>query len=118
MRRILIIEDDRDTREMLEVTLASQVREVRSAENRDDGYALIMSGWIPDLVLLDYCMEGMDAEEFMDKLIAFCPKLPRVVVMTAAGAADERAKRLGVPEVLRKPFNPNGLLLKIEWYSI
>src|SRR6185295_19269813 len=103
MRRVLVIEDDHDTREMLEIALSKQQCEVMSCESRDDGYALLMSGWNPELVLLDYCMQGMEAEEFMQKLIESGVKLPRIVVMTAAGAAEARAKKLGVPEVLRKP---------------
>jgi len=58
-------------------------------------------------------MPGMDVSEFMRELLKLGPP-PRVVLTTASEYADEKAKQVGIPEVLRKPFNPEDLLGQID----
>ena len=112
-KRILIIDDCGDIREMVSMLLQNDGCEVRQSECRDE--ALTILGWLPDIVLLDYYMPGMTAEKFLHELLELSPvKLPRIVLMTAASDADDQARRLGIPEVLRKPFNPSRVLLEIS----
>lgn len=118
MLRVLVVEDDPDFRALLSHSLPRQGCAVEAVESRDEAVALIHNGWNPSLILMDYCMPGMKPEVFIQKLIDSCPRLPRIVVMTAGDAAEERAKELGVPELLRKPFDPTELLLQIEWYAV
>jgi CheY-like chemotaxis protein len=116
--RVLVIEDDSDFRDALTYSLPRQGCSVQAVETRDAAIELMEKGWEPDLILLDYCMPGMKGEDFIQKLVNSCERLPRIVVMTAGCDAEKRAKHLGVPEVLRKPFDPTELLLQIEWYAV
>lgn len=113
-RRVLIIDDDKDIRELLQFALNQQGCDVRAAESREAALTLIGPAWVPEIILLDYCMAGMGPREFVAHLLRMDSKLPRMVVMTAADAADERARSIGIPEVLRKPFNPAELFNEIE----
>lgn len=114
MRRVLIIEDDPDITRILATALPQQGCVVRAVDSRDSGLREIENGLVPELILMDYCMEGMSAEDFLQKLIAHSVRLPRVVIMTAADQAEVRARYIGVPEVLRKPFDPTNLFLSID----
>jgi len=111
---VLLIEDDPDTRDILTIGLRAQRCDVMEAENRDAALALIKARGVPDVIIMDYMMHGMSAEEFIQELTAITSALPRVILMTAANQADDRAKALGIPEVLRKPFSPLDVFAQIE----
>ena len=65
--RILIVEDHADSRELLRQMVASFGATVRVA---NDGYAAlaIVSAWIPDLILADLRMPGMDGFTLLSRL--------------------------------------------------
>src|SRR4051794_8507636 len=119
-RRILIVEDDPDTREMLIAVLKKKGHDVCSAQSRDEAWSMISFGeWQPQIILLDYCMRGMEAAEFIQMVATRnASQLPRIVLMTATAEAEERARRLGIPEILRKPFVVSDVLNNIESYAI
>jgi DNA-binding response OmpR family regulator len=111
---VLIVEDDQETKEMVAYSLVLQGCNVQTASNRDTALQMMKSNRVPDILLLDYSMPGMPADKFIKELLEISPKPPRIVMMTAAREADHRARELGVPEVLKKPFDLNDLLARIE----
>ena len=114
-KRILIVDDSEDIREVLEASLKLKGRETLSVSSRDEALSVVANGWIPDLILLDYYMPGLEIEPFLKKLIAErTSNLPRIVLMTAGLEADAKARELGIPEVLRKPFIPEDVLTGID----
>src|SRR5581483_9805219 len=62
--RVLVIEDDESLREIMEVLIAVEGCDARSAA--DAAAALdLLSRWEPDLILLDFYMPGMDGASFI-----------------------------------------------------
>lgn len=59
-------------------------------------------------------MPGMTAADFINALLEIDRHLPRIVMMTAAEEAFQRAQSIGASEVLRKPFDANLLFDLIE----
>jgi len=88
--QVLIVEDDRDTREMLEHFLELEGFAVRTAANGEAALATLRSGDRPCVILLDLMMPVMNGWQFraaqtQDPAFAAIP----VVVVTAAGSRTE-----------------------------
>jgi excisionase family DNA binding protein len=106
--KVVLVEDDQDLLRLIELSLSdlSQNIEVRSAK---DGFAgLVLIGqFLPDLVIADLNMPGMDGFRMINSLIGseFAPA--QIVVSTALSPADIE-QRGGLPEtveVLQKPYS-------------
>ena len=101
---LLIVEDDPPVRRMLERSLRAEGFAVRSA---GDGAAALVAaeGAIPDLVLLDVAMPGLDGFEV-------CRRLRQrgmsggVLMLTARDGVEERVRGLeaGADDYVVKPF--------------
>jgi signal transduction histidine kinase/CheY-like chemotaxis protein len=116
-RRVLVVEDDAETRMMMRRLLIGEGWKV--AEARDGREALArMGGERPDLILLDLMMPEMDGFEFL----AACRKMPEfggipVIIVTAADltAHDHRRLNGGVEHILQKAaFEQHELLAQIR----
>jgi len=113
-QRMLIIEDSMDMRAVLEVALAHGSEcAVRCAPSRDEALTIIKDGWWPQIILLDYHMPGMSAPRFLSELRDLSGPRPRIILMTADSNGDVVASRLGLREILRKPFDPEKELRSI-----
>ena len=109
-RRILVVDDDRDTRGMLKLVLET---EGYLADLAADGFAALraVDARAPDCVVLDVMLPGLDGHAVLRKIRATRPSLP--VVMLTAAAGDEHAWRAwteGVDYFLAKPFDVDELL--------
>jgi two-component system alkaline phosphatase synthesis response regulator PhoP len=113
-RKVLVVDDDEDICQMIEYELVKQGFEVQTAPNRDVAFQRIILDGMPAVILLDFGMPGMDVQDFMRRLLELTTKPPRVILMTAAGEAHERARAVGVPEILSKPFDPFDLFSRVE----
>jgi CheY-like chemotaxis protein len=103
-RRILIVEDDADTRQWLRRTLRGDAWQVGEAENGRVALERIAE-CRPDLILLDLMMPEMDGFEFLAELRKDhgWHDIP-VIVVTAADLSESDHGRLngGVERVLQK----------------
>ena len=92
MPRVMIVEDDRDTREMLEQFLALEGFEVQTAANGRQALDTLAAGPPACVIVLDLMMPVMDGWQFRDAQ-ARDPRLSSipVVVVTAAGPRDHVA---------------------------
>lgn len=115
-KRILIIEDDANIREVLELALASEGYEVSSASNGKDGLSRIASHGKPDLILLDLMMPIMNGWEFVEALKSSkeLSTLPVVVV----SAFTEKSHQISCNAFLTKPLDLNLLLRAIEEHAL
>lgn len=108
MTRILIVEDHKDIRKLLRMTLEFEDVAVLEACNGDVAWALARD-WEPDVVLLDVMMPGVLNGFDVCKLIKSDADLrnTRVVMLTARGGAEdqERARACGADDYLVKPFS-------------
>ena len=119
MRRILIIDDEDDIREVAALSLeATAGWEVLTASSGNAGIrAAIDAKPQPDAILMDVMMPGMDGPSTFrlmqqDPSIAHIP----VLLLTAKvqGVDQRRFAGLGVAAVLFKPFDPLTLATQIS----
>jgi two-component system phosphate regulon response regulator PhoB len=115
-RRIMVVEDHAQTRELLQYNLAAAGYDVRSAGAGELGLD-IMSRWRPDLVLLDIMLPEMDGLEVCRRLkqVPVLRSVP-VIMLTARGDEVDRVVglELGAEDYVVKPFSPRELLLRIK----
>lgn len=102
-RKLLVVDDDREIREVVGSLLESEGYEVRLAEHGLDALAQLDS-FEPDLVLLDVRMPVMDGAEFVRRLRIRSPRPPPVVLMSAYTDLADTAAELGLRYFLQKPF--------------
>jgi CheY-like chemotaxis protein len=97
-RRVLVVDDDRDNRELLVELLASEGYLVSSAS---DGKIALAEARAtrPDVILLDLMMPVMNGWEFRDAQLRD-PDLARVPVVVVSAFEDT----LDVEAILRKPY--------------
>lgn len=114
--RIIIVDDDRDTRELLALALETEGFEVSSAAN---GLRLISSLELhrPHLILLDVNMSWIDGFELC-KAVKKNPhfrEIP-VVFVSGRGEPEDRRKGLeaGAADYFVKPLELNQLLARIR----
>jgi two-component system NtrC family response regulator len=113
MARILLIDDDASLREVLAFTLREQGHEVEAAANGTDGLALLERG-LPDAVITDLKMPGIDGLEVLRRVHEIDASLP-VIVLTAFGSIEAAvaAMRDGAQDYLTKPYNRDELKVTV-----
>ena len=89
--RILIIDDDRDTRDVLEIELCSRGYEVRQATSGAEGLA-IAAEFRPAIVLCDVGMPEMDGYEVARRLRQLDLEPVRLVALTGYGTDEDRER--------------------------
>jgi DNA-binding response OmpR family regulator len=115
MARILIIDDDPDTRSMLEDVLKSANHQTVTAADGKEGLKEYLAN-PTDLVITDMFMPDRDGFETIVELRKQFPKLS-IIAMTGKDSATDIlsiAQILGAAEVLQKPFTPAQLLSAAE----
>jgi DNA-binding NtrC family response regulator len=114
MSTILIIDDDDQLRMSFEKLLLEEGYEVKSAASGEAGLKVISSD-LPDLVILDMRLPGMNGLETFQAIHQIEFKLP-VVIMTAFGTTETaiEATKLGAFDYILKPFEIPEMLLVIK----
>lgn len=112
--RVLVVEDDRDTREMVSRFLELEGFDVQTARNGAEALNVLEGGDHTCVILLDLMMPVMDGWQFR-RLQQDDPRLSRipVVVVTAAGPR-ERIPPIAADGWLAKPLDFDTLLATIE----
>ena len=121
MKKILSIDDEISMRTLLEFFLKDtyEIISVASAEEALNW----LDHTIPDLIISDIEMKGMDGFEFLKqvRLRGYTKHTP-VIMLSGKAESKERVKcyQLGAQDYLTKPFNPEELneLVKKNLYPI
>jgi two-component system phosphate regulon response regulator PhoB len=113
-KRLLVVEDDRPIAELLKHHFTSAGFKVTTTPDGDE--ALILIDEIkPDLVLLDWMIEGTSGIEVCRRLrrSADTAKLP-IIMLTARGDEEDRVRGLeiGADDFVAKPFSPKELVAR------
>jgi len=113
-RRILIVEDDADTRGFLTKGLTEAGFVVQAVEDGRDGLYLAIDGGF-DLIILDRMLPKLDGLSVLKSLRVAGFATP-VLMLTAMSAVDERVRGLreGADDYLVKPFSFDELTARIE----
>lgn len=113
--KILVIEDNRDSRDILSKLLRMSGYDVISASDGETGYAAAMTSQ-PDLIITDVNMPKMDGIEFVRKIRAdgSLARTP-VMVVTAFGSSVAReALEAGADASAEKPFDFDKFLSLVQ----
>jgi two-component system, OmpR family, response regulator len=110
---ILVVDDDREIRDLVARYLSKHGLRVRAAaDGREMRQAL--DDWSIDLVVLDLMLPGEDGLSLCRRLRAES-KIP-VIMLTAMGEETDRiiGLEMGADDYMAKPFNPRELLARIK----
>jgi signal transduction histidine kinase/ligand-binding sensor domain-containing protein/DNA-binding response OmpR family regulator len=114
-RSILLIDDNAEILEYLRQLFANRFI-IYEAGNGDEGFALVEKH-MPDLVISDIQMEGMNGVELCTRIkqTETLSHIP-VILLTSASAADVKIKGLeeGADDYITKPFDKELLLVKVD----
>jgi signal transduction histidine kinase len=109
-RRIVIVEDNADSREMLRVTLELAGHEVQEAHDGPSGLTAILR-LLPDVALVDVGLPEFDGYEVARRVRAAAGTSIRLVALTGYGQAADRRQALeaGFDAHVVKPIDPDAL---------
>jgi CheY-like chemotaxis protein len=112
-RRVLVVEDDTDTRQLVTSVLRDEGYVVRAAANGRDALAMLEKGWRPEVLLLDLAMPEMDGVSFLAARSAVVGMTEVPVLLLSATHATtlpQIAAGLDVAAYLAKPFRIDVLI--------
>lgn len=114
--KLLLVEDDPSLSELLEFRFENEGYDVRATADGDEALMLAAED-IPDLIILDWMIEGTSGIEVCRQLrrakdTAHVP----IIMLTAREAEDDRIRGLdtGADDYLTKPFSPRELLARVS----
>lgn len=117
-KRILLIEDQEDNRQIVRDLLTASGYELIEAVTGEEGVAAAQRER-PDLILMDIQLPGLDGYEATRRIKAD-PALGQIPVIAVTSYAlsgdDEKAFAAGCDGYVTKPFSPRLLLAKIREY--
>jgi DNA-binding response OmpR family regulator len=114
--KILIVEDDQDTRQLLKVRLEAQNHETAFAADAVTAIAVARTER-PDLILLDMGLPGGDGVVVMERLKTF-PALAHIPVVVVSAreptTTGRRATEAGAQAYVQKPIDNEELLAAVR----
>jgi two-component system alkaline phosphatase synthesis response regulator PhoP len=116
MKRIQIIEDDRDIVELVRYNLANEGYDVQSSADGISGLAQLRKS-PPDLLLLDLMLPKMPGLEICREIRkdSSLNRIP-ILMLTARGEEADRVVGLemGADDYVTKPFSPRELVARVK----
>jgi DNA-binding response OmpR family regulator len=117
-KKILLVDDDKFLLDMYAIKFSKAGYEVKTADSTDGGLKLLRDGYIPEVMLVDIVMPGMDGLEMVAavKKEKLAPATV-VVMLTNQGSSDDisRAKKLGVNGYIVKATTiPSEVLAEVK----
>jgi len=114
--RVLIVEDEKDVREMLRLNLKAGGFDVLEAHNGAEGLA-IAKAELPSVVILDLMMPEMSGMEVC-RALRRNPATSRIPILMLTAKSTEVDKvaglEVGADDYVTKPFSPRELLLRVR----
>ena len=110
--RVFVVDDEDVIRRGIVQRLTRQHFEVRDFESGEAllSYSKLLDK-VPDVVVLDYNLPGLNGLETLKALKTMVPKITAVILTAYKGAVDEKmAKELGVFEIFTKSVELEGLV--------
>jgi two-component system, cell cycle response regulator DivK len=116
MKRILLVEDTEDNRQIVRDLVESVGYELLEAHDGAEGFAMATEHK-PDLILMDMQLPVLDGYETTRRIKAnpALKHIPIIAVTSYALSGDEgRSREAGCDAYIAKPFSPRQLLTKIN----
>lgn len=115
-KKVLVVDDEKYIVELLQVNLESNGFEVITCD-RGDMVVSVCESAMPDIVLLDLMLPGLDGIEVC-KRIRNHPKLEKIIIIMITARDDEIDKviglELGADDYIAKPFSVREVLARIK----
>ncbi|MFQ5754109.1 MAG: sigma-54-dependent transcriptional regulator [bacterium] len=112
---ILVVDDDKNICKMIEINLRKERSyDVNTATNGEACLKILRES-LPDLILLDIQMPGIDGIETLKRIREQEPLIP-VVMMSAHGTIEKavQSMKLGAYDFITKPFASDRLLVTVN----
>src|ERR1700733_11644015 len=114
--RILIVDDERQNRQLLEVMLGPEGYHLFTAASGEETLGLVAQA-APDLILLDIMMPGMDGYE-VARRIKGNPATQKIPIVMITALHDRDAMMLGLAagaeDFLTKPVHRGELCMRVR----
>jgi two-component system cell cycle response regulator DivK len=117
-KRILVVEDQEDNRQIIRDLLAATDYELSEAENGEEALAAVAKQR-PDLILMEIQLPSMDGYEATRRLRTdpALQSIPIIAVTSYAPIGEkQKAREIGCDDLVPKPYSPRELLAKIRQY--
>jgi two-component system cell cycle response regulator DivK len=117
-KRILLVEDQEDDRQIIRDMLAGTGYAITEAEDGEQALAAVAKER-PDLILMEMQLPSMDGYEAMRRIRTHPALLSIPIIAVTSYAPDEeerKARAAGCDDYVPKPFSPRQLLAKIRQY--
>lgn len=116
MKKILIVDDCKEIRQLVSTTLDLHKFSVREASNGVDAITIAQKE-VPDLIIMDIIMPGLiDGNEAI-RTIKSRPETARCKIIILSGSRSDIKKdgsTTGADDIITKPFSPLELISKVE----
>ena len=111
MKKILVVEDDKDIQQIFRIVLRSLGYEVHCLE---DGESVLHIRQWPDAIILDKQLTGMNGADVC-KILKSADTSRHIPIIMISGTvgAEEAARLAGADDFLEKPFNMHVILKKM-----
>lgn len=115
MATVMVVDDSKTSRKLLEDLLESHGHEVvATAVNGEEAFSLYKD-MEPDLVTMDITMPVLDGLNSLKKIKMYDPKA-KIIMVTAAGQKSKMVESIkyGADEFVTKPYNEDELIATIN----
>jgi len=117
MKKILIVDDQKEVRELVKVTLRVGDYEIFTAENGEQAVD-VAKYEKPDLVIMDVMMPGAYDGFEAARIIKNSPETAKtiIIMLTARGQQTDidKGREAGADDYFVKPFSPLDLIQKVD----
>jgi CheY-like chemotaxis protein len=114
MKKILVVDDEFEVREVLSEFLTLKKFKVSTAEDGLDGLRVFKT-FKPDLAIVDVRMPNLDGPGFSKKILTENPDFPIIIISGYIKQYDaDEIRALGVREIINKPLNFESLYQVIK----
>jgi PleD family two-component response regulator len=115
-KKVLIVDDEADVRDVLKIVLEAEDYETMEASNGEEAIEKV-SRRPPDLIILDFMMPKMNGPEVCralkkDLLLRHIP----IIMLTGRGELPDKVKGIdaGADDYIVKPFEPTELIARVK----
>lgn len=116
--KVLLVDDDKFLLDMYALKFSRVGLDVNTAVGSADALAKLRGGFVPDIMLLDVVMPGMDGLELLEAIRkeGLAPKSVVIILTNQAQASDlDRAKKIGVDGYIVKASSiPSEVLAEVS----
>ena len=112
-RRILVVDDEEDIREIIQFNLEEEGFEVVCSPNGLDAWNKVERS-LPDAIIVDLMLPGMNGAEFCRK-VKERYNVPILIITAKPGETDAvLSLEMGADDYIRKPFSPRELTARVR----